>query len=641
MSNIVPREVVTTGILSKVGVIGRIVRVRTRNINEVNTGKGNAKGKNKRKADGPLCVLELHISGGTTAADVIMFEVWDAALRQKLDPIAHVGETICIKNVLVKPHTDKTSPFTTSPLPVYLRAIENTITEKGPERPESEWPRLHPVTDVPDLQHLDNVLVCIAGRIVGETKLNDVPSSGSTVPVANTNLRVNDEMIRISGWRDHSAAVNNLTTGEIYYFEALSVRRLRQKDGKMTTELRFGSLTSAVLCPEPLRAKIMEGTGTNTEDTVAWTNISGVQRDYTKESVAWYTLSVCEAICRPEERRTLTLLAKVPSVFIVGFANKIIYYGCSLCKKAWHEAGENLNCKCTGATRVPYWKAVATLMDSSGQATATFFDAMRSIVEVCADNEPERMEPEYFADDDNLAALLPRVGAIPFTIVFSFDDSAYDTRPQLIARLVAPTFDERLGVRHPLDKMVQFDTPSFPCPPCDLTEVEFKQSIGRTLVPGGATPHFRTLLEVMDAPSGARAGEGAALRVTRRCACALRGFEATQTYNLVQNGPLEITSLLLQVRKSDYIHAIVSFRTSDELTLIAFWPVPTNSVTKFRQLFEKECGLHKEMADGSEMKLDRPSAETPLRIADRASAAAASCSVVEWGAHSSLEEKLA
>jgi hypothetical protein len=221
MSNIVPREVVTTGILSKVGVIGRIVRVRTRNINEVNTGKGNAKGKNKRKADGPLCVLELHISGGTTAADVIMFEVWDAALRQKLDPIAHVGETICIKNVLVKPHTDKTSPFTTSPLPVYLRAIENTITEKGPERPESEWPRLHPVTDVPDLQHLDNVLVCIAGRIVGETKLNDVPSSGSTVPVANTNLRVNDEMIRISGWRDHSAAVNNLTTGEIYYFEAL------------------------------------------------------------------------------------------------------------------------------------------------------------------------------------------------------------------------------------------------------------------------------------------------------------------------------------------------------------------------------------------------------------------------------------
>ena len=90
-----------------------------------------------------------------------------------------------------------------------------------------------------------------------------------------------------------------------------------------------------------------------------------------------------------------------------------------------------------------------------------------------------------------------------------------------------------------------------------------------------------------------------------------------------------------------HVVVIISFRMSDELTLIAFWPVPTNSVTKFRQLFEKECGLHKEMADGSEMKLDRPSAETPLRIADRASAAAASCSVVEWGAHSSLEDKLA
>ena len=140
---------------------------------------------------------------------------------------------------------------------MYLRAIESTITEKGPERPESEWPRLHPVTDVPDLQHLDNVLVCIAGRIVGETKLNNVPSDGSTVPVANTNLRVNDEMIRISGWRDHSAAVNNLTTGDIYYFEVLSAPNDVQRS--YVEGHRFGIRDSALDSPESTSGRWIAG----------------------------------------------------------------------------------------------------------------------------------------------------------------------------------------------------------------------------------------------------------------------------------------------------------------------------------------------------------------------------------------------
>ena len=72
------------------------------------------------------------------------------------------------------------------------------------------------------------------------------------------------------------------------------------------------------------------------------------------------------------------------------------------------------------------------------------------------------------------------------------------------------------------------------------------------------------------------------------------------------------------------MQAIVTWRTADELTLIAFYPLCTDAVTKFRQFFKAEVSIHIAMMTDEDVKLERNDAETPLRIAATASTAAAS-----------------
>jgi len=646
MSDLLPKDVMTPGTLRTVSVVGRIVSQRVRDIdgdqaagspprkgNGKATAKAKGKGKDKGKGKGagPRRVHELHLVGGSTPADVIMFEAWDAGVRDRLGPVAQIGCPVRVRNCLVKTHTEKTQPYTTSRKTVFLRAVEDTQVETCTD-PGDEWPWIHPVTALTGLCKLPAAsLVCVAGRLVGEApKTSTVSSHGEDALVCNAQVRVENEVIRLSGWREHAAEVEKLVLGEIYFFQAISVRPLETKEGKSSLELRLTKLTVISLCPEPLYTQVKVSTPENTTGAHAWTSLTSA-RDYASEKSDWYTLSMCETICAPEERRRLSLLAQVPSVFVRGFAGRITYYGCSTCKKSWTEDFGQA-CQCSGGTRAVFWKAVATLVDSTAQVQATLFDAIAGIIgAVVDDDDMERSEPSFYDEPAHIDALLSRVGAIPFTCVFSFEDNDYDTHPQLIARLVKPTFDEKHGVKHPLDKMVHFASTSYPCPPCALTSTKFEPSIGLTEVPGGATSSFRALLEIMDSASGARQGEGGtALRVTRRCVCALRSVESAQTYQLVQNGPLEITTLLLQVRKSDYIHAIVTWRAQEELTLIAFWPLDSKCVTKFRQFFIKECELHGAMALGSELKLSHSKAETPLRIAANASAAAASTQAQPW-----------
>ena len=198
-------------------------------------------------------------------------------------------------------------------------------------------------------------------------------------------------------------------------------------------------------------------------------------------------------------------------------------------------------------------------------------------------------------------------------------------------RLASPTFNGALGVKHPLTKTLRFVTTSYPCPPCRLTEATFEAGAGLAVVAGGATNCVRVLLEVLDAPTAPRQNsESKTLRVCRRCACALRADSDDSIYTLIQNGPLEITSLLLQVRKLDYIHAIVSLRQDGQLILHAFWALPGTDVTKFRQFFIIEADIHKAMAENSELTLRSNQEETPLRIASMASDASASTSRLQW-----------
>ena len=425
---------------------------------------------------------------------------------------------------------------------------------------------------------------------------------------------------------------------EIYYFEAICVKPIFNKDKKKSVELLVVKGTNITVCDEPLRSRVLTITPESSDGARMWTNVMGSRRDYAKEPVQWYSLSVCETICAPDARRQVNLLVKVPSVFILSLGGKITYWACSQCKKSW-PGEEPQRCACTGASRVLLWKADVTLFDNTAQVKATFFDALASVVEEFADGDSSKTEKSYFEDEEQLDSLLPKVAAIPFTIIFSFEDNDFDVRPQLIARLVAPTFNAKHGVLHPLAKMVRFETKSSQCPPCKLEGAKFDPGCGLICLHGSSTCSIRVLLEVLDAPSGARRGDGAALRVTRRCACALRGSESTQTYTLVQHGPLEITTLLFQVRKCEFIHAIVTWRTADELTLIAFYPLCTDAVTKFRQFFKAEVSIHIAMMTDDDVKLERSDAETPLRIAATASTAAASARKHDWAVHATLDQE--
>ena len=68
------------------------------------------------------------------------------------------------------------------------------------------------------------------------------------------------------------------------------------------------------------------------------------------------------------------------------------------------------------------WKADVTLFDNTAQVKATFFDALASVVEEFADGDSSKTEKSYFEDEEQLYSLLPKVAAIPFTIIFSFED---------------------------------------------------------------------------------------------------------------------------------------------------------------------------------------------------------------------------
>ena len=76
----------------------------------------------------------------------------------------------------------------------------------------------------------------------------------------------------------------------------------------------------------------------------------------------------------------------------------------------------------------------------------------------------------------------------------------------------------------------------------------FNKDDGLTLVDKLGVACFRAFVQFVDKPKGAKRGENdATLRVERSCKCIL-AEDDDKTYAVVQNGPLEQTSQLLQVR---------------------------------------------------------------------------------------------
>ena len=98
--------------------------------------KGGKSKAGKGKASFSDTVMEIYLCGGNSGADVLLLEVWDEAVRGRLEPQARLGAVVRVKNCLVVPHSDKTKSFTTSRVPVYLKALPDIVMEEIADVPD-------------------------------------------------------------------------------------------------------------------------------------------------------------------------------------------------------------------------------------------------------------------------------------------------------------------------------------------------------------------------------------------------------------------------------------------------------------------------------------------------------------------------
>ena len=74
-------------------------------------------------------MLELHICGGTGATDVILFGCWDTEVMQRVRAVAQTGTAVRVSKALIEAHTEMSAKFTTSRLPLFIRAVSDTNVE--------------------------------------------------------------------------------------------------------------------------------------------------------------------------------------------------------------------------------------------------------------------------------------------------------------------------------------------------------------------------------------------------------------------------------------------------------------------------------------------------------------------------------
>ena len=650
MTEVLPHQVSAAAQLKKIWIVGRVVYLHQDAEDQEGQGKGKGakgksakgKGKGNKKAtfnDGNTKVLEWYLSGGTTPADVILCNTWEKATIRRVRPVLQCGTVVRCTNGQIKSHTEKTRPWTTSRLPYYFRGADDLKIESVTDRPE--WPLHHPVTAVPDLKLLPTgTLVCIAGRVIESPRKKTRQIGGEDVEVANTTIRIEDNLITLAGFGTNSDKVMDMIHGNIYYLHAVAKQDSIDKETKTNSvEIRVKHRTKITECKGALGKQIADGTPNACEGGTSWTAIrGGPRRDYESEVGDWYTLSVCEAVCAPAERRKVDLVCQIPSVMIDNITGPICYLGCSKCRKGWQECQ---SCDCSDASAVLQWKVHASVSDSTAQVSVTFFTAFAAVMKMHAtlQDDESLTEPESRCNnEEHLEALLSAIKTIPFTLVLSFDDSDYKDGTEIIVQLATPTFDNVQGVKHPLTKIIRFNVASYPCPPCALSETEFNPGVGLAVTPAGATASFRALLEVMDQARGGKLADGSTtLCVERNCACALRDKESTAVYKLIRNAPLAIATLMLQVRKGDYIHAVVAWRSSSALTLEAFLAIGKEEITNYRKFFRAECEILKATVTNSQFSLTRNPGETPLRIVSSASkASSANTQSQPWDTRSCL-----
>lgn len=634
MSVLAPNQISKKGQLdNNVWLAGCVVRTRDRAPTgaggmTLEKGKSNGKGKSKRfssrngAADQPRSGFEVYLNGGSAPNDVMMVEAWVPEAVQKLKAAvgdAEEGSAIRVTNGIIKEHNEKTSPWTTSRHPLYLTLGKDAKVEAATAA--HDWLPHHPTTPIEDLVVLpDNTLVCIEGKVHDKGRKSMQIVGSDTVPVLNFTLRCGNELVALAAWRELAGMPENLEEGDFYQINA--VKKVSQKGTDTKVQLRYTSLTVQNSCSGAARAKLEAAMTNEAGACTKWSETgSTVRRDFDKEVSHWFTLSVCSAFTNSDQRRKLTVLAKVPSVFISNRGGEVAYAACGECKKALQQDGTK-RCSCTSDERMTCWKATFSLMDDSGQLTAKCFEEVADIIPFHSEDLEDAEPGTYLNSMAKVDALMESIAAVPFTVLLSFEDSEYSERIEAQIRKITLTTAEM----HPGKQLLRCKTDGQSCPPSALRDVAFRAGVGCGIIGSKAVQTFRSLLKIMDKAKGLeRESENSpAVCCARKVSCVLHAaggpIDAVE-YKLTQTGPIDVVSRLLIPQKGALIHALVGLRPDNVLILFAFYVVPTEDVDGFQKLFETEAGLYKDQ-DGTTV-LPQADVSTPVRTQNAAMEAAA------------------
>ena len=563
-----PRDIRTAGVLRAEAVVGRILSMEPRPLNQfassqspasqgAGTGvssKGNfgkSKGK-KGQAKGPRSdtVLEIYLCGGAFPADVLLFEVWEEAVRHRIQKCASVGATVRLSKVAVVGHTDKTRWYTTSPAPVYLKARPETTVELIKDEPA--YSDHHPVTPIASLPLLaPRSSVCVAGCVVEKGEVRRVNTPEGETDVTNLILRSGNDAVRVHFWRETIRLLEDVREGELVFLCGVAKQFPKSgMDPKDHVELRATVRTHVSHCPDKLRDTLRH-TPAVLEGAKCWypAPAGGEKKDYEAADATWMSLSVLYSLCSSGAIRDIRQVFEVPSVFLE-FASGLTYKGCSKCHRAWRD-DSGASCAC-GDVRVALWRTKLGLRDATGQLQATCFGAIAAVVSVYAAGagEPVEISPDAFSTDEMAGKVASYIAAVPFTVRLTVAADGYKDTMQATVHLLEPTFRPD-GVLHPLKPVVHLGPGVGACPPFLLETTKYASGLGVTEALGSAFDFFRGYVRFVDNPvqSDVRGH-------VQRHICCVRG---TTNYVVDFKGDAAQAERLAQAPTGSHAHALLAW----------------------------------------------------------------------------------
>ena len=197
--------------------------------------------------------LEIHLCGGSTPADVMLVEVWDPPAINRVKSKATIGSTVKLTDIDLVQHSEKTTPWTTSRLPLYARFTSESKIELA--EPSANWLRYHPLTPLISLQHVpEGRLLCVAAKLLPPgIQISEESVGSEKIPVAKFQLRAGDDMVNCIAWRDAAQKPKDVEVGDVMFLQA--VKKVRSKHG---IELRYISITDQRECPPDVETDVKE-----------------------------------------------------------------------------------------------------------------------------------------------------------------------------------------------------------------------------------------------------------------------------------------------------------------------------------------------------------------------------------------------